>query len=795
MPQPPSGGNLGQRNDYNSSKLQYRHVPFVKPGAIRLLRLLPHPTQDAPLQCQLFEYPLLGPGEIENKHGSHLYEALSYVWGKLDGRHSISIDGRDLPVTANLHAALRHLRNRHLERILWVDAVCINQGNDGEKADQIQLMASIYSQANRVVVWLDEAGDKAGDWALQEIRRLAAEEMGGNTTELVISEKAKLGVLALLRRRWFERIWVLQEVAAAQSIQIRCGSIGLDGYAFSTALGSAALDPVYEAAPGLQSLIRPVTYLIRGATFRQGEEPVRISTRPLGELIDMYHSRQATVRHDKVFALLAMSSDPLPADLLPNYRIQWPVLFERVVTFLLGTQVTVETSPDTETAAISGRGVVIGKVSSTTQNRNNQQRVDVTLKDMSGRLHTQTPQEWTLPPLARPAQIDDLVCLLAGAARPTLIRQCNDYFSVIAIATPPLGRERAAVTSFPLRMLLVWDWEAAQPGAQRRDDYDTVMGYQVCPGTKMLALQSSKLARARHWSKLVRLWNAASVLDDGGQYREAAAALQQIIDAWEIEFGGENLGTLAAKERLVQVYRRSHEWRAAREILQQLIETRKPVQGARHPDTLRNTEELASTYEDEGALVPEKLEAITDILRRGTPLGRERVVWIAGFLDAEVLRMLFNHRGDEVEVTEDVTKAVAGNIWEGGASMNLLLDYRGDEVKITEDVLVAAASNKRQGSAVLAILLQRRKAEVGVTERVLAAATRNHWQGVQIKKLLADMEHCKPSQLGDDSVGAPLEPFELRNLNRVYDRSRIGLFTLTPIAPNWEAIHGKPTLQ
>lgn len=563
-------------------------------------------------------------------------------------------------------------------------------------------------------------------------------------------------------------------------------SIGVDGYAFSTALSSAALDPIYEAAPDLQSLIRPVTYLIRGAMFRQGEEPVRISVRPLGELIDMYHSRQATIRHDKVFALLGMSSDLLPADLSPDYGIQWHVLFERVVTFLLGTQVTVETPPDTETAAISGRGVVIGKVSSTTQNRNNQQQVVITLKDTSGRLDTQTDQEWTLPPLARPAQIGDLVCLLAGAVRPTLIRQCGDCFSVIAIATPPLEQEQAAVTSFPLQMLLVWDWEAAQPGAQRRDDYDTVMGYrtQVRPGTKILAHQSSKLDR---------LWNAASVLDDGEQYEEAAAALLQIIDSREMEFGGENLGTLAAKERLAQVYRRSHEWGAARETLERLIETRKCVQGAHHPDTLRNTEELASTHEEEGTLVPEKLEAITGILRRGTPLGRERVVWIAGSLDAEVLRILFKHRGDEVEVTEDVAKAIAGNIWEGGASMDLLLDYRGDEVKITEDVLVAAAGNKRQGLAVLAILLQRRKAEVDVTERVLAAAIGNHWQWAQIKELLGDVEHGKLS--GGDRVGASLGPFELRNFRRTCDHSRIGLFTLPPIAPNWEVIHGKPTLQ
>jgi hypothetical protein len=325
---------------------------------------------------------------------------------------------------------------------------------------------------------------------------------------------------------------VLQEVAAARGILIKCGSTGIDGYAFSAALNSAALDPVYEAAPNLRSLIRPVTYLIIGAVFRQGADEARISIRPLGELMDMYHSRQATVRHDKVFALLGMSSDLLPADLLPNYGIQWHVLLKRVVTFLLGNHVTVETWPDTEMAVIRSRGIVIGRVSSTTQDsRDNQQQVTVMSRMACGALTVWRPQIWRLPPLARPAQVGDLLCFLAGAARPTLIRQCNapcnDYFSVIAIATPPFELARM-VTSFPLRMLLVWDWRAAQPGAQGQEEYDTLTGYpaQVCPESKLLA---------HHSSKRDRLWDAMFVLNVGGLYVEAAAALRQVEEADEAE--------------------------------------------------------------------------------------------------------------------------------------------------------------------------------------------------------------------------------------------------------------------
>src|SRR5689334_18350238 len=92
----------------------------LKPDTIRLLGLMPHEDENAPIQCRLLRYPLQESGERV-----HLYEALSYVWGCSDKPHSISIDGYHLPVTANLHTALLHLRDRFMERTIWVDAVCI----------------------------------------------------------------------------------------------------------------------------------------------------------------------------------------------------------------------------------------------------------------------------------------------------------------------------------------------------------------------------------------------------------------------------------------------------------------------------------------------------------------------------------------------------------------------------------------------------------------------------------------------------------------------------------------------
>ena len=127
---------------------------FSGTDTIRLLRLLPSKDENAPIRCQLFTYSLQ-----ESNKRTHPYDALSYVWGKWDESRSIRIDEHDVLVTPNLYKALSHLRHGSIERILWVDAVCINQADIREKNEQISPIREIYGGAKEVVVWL---GDGAG---------------------------------------------------------------------------------------------------------------------------------------------------------------------------------------------------------------------------------------------------------------------------------------------------------------------------------------------------------------------------------------------------------------------------------------------------------------------------------------------------------------------------------------------------------------------------------------------------------------------------------------------------------
>lgn len=184
-------------SDLTGPVFTYTEVPLESPNSTtRMIRLLPNQDNDAEIECELFNYDLTSGSGAE----SHLYEALSYVWGSNTNSRTIKLNSCAFPVMKNLYLALSRLRNRQLERILWVDAICIDQNNREEKAKQIPLMRTIYAQAQHVIVWLGEAyGD--GDKALEGLRCLAE----GQDVDI---EGCGALCVNLFERAWFRRIWV-----------------------------------------------------------------------------------------------------------------------------------------------------------------------------------------------------------------------------------------------------------------------------------------------------------------------------------------------------------------------------------------------------------------------------------------------------------------------------------------------------------------------------------------------------------------------------------------------------------
>jgi hypothetical protein len=115
------------------------------------------------------------------------YEALSYTWGTniQDCRLLCSggIEQGCIMITKDLRSALLRLKQRRSPLMLWIDQICIDQGNENEKDGQISRMWDIYLKCSRAIIWLGMNSPQT-DLAMDAIEVL----MGPNTTDLLMSK-------------------------------------------------------------------------------------------------------------------------------------------------------------------------------------------------------------------------------------------------------------------------------------------------------------------------------------------------------------------------------------------------------------------------------------------------------------------------------------------------------------------------------------------------------------------------------------------------------------------------------
>ncbi|KAM5350389.1 hypothetical protein ACJ41O_006894 [Fusarium nematophilum] len=181
---------------------------------IRLIRLHPGRMTE-PIICDLEAACLDSPSPCD-------YTALSYVWGDSTFLQPISVNGRLFGITPNLHAALKYIRSPTEPMVLWVDAMCIDQGNTSEMSMQVPMMRDIYQLSNHVIAWLGEA-DSASSHAMDYLASDAweSEAPRGHPQAL------QLALDSLFSRPYWTRVWVMQEVAAAKQVTLMCGQKSL----------------------------------------------------------------------------------------------------------------------------------------------------------------------------------------------------------------------------------------------------------------------------------------------------------------------------------------------------------------------------------------------------------------------------------------------------------------------------------------------------------------------------------------------------------------------------------------
>ncbi|KAL8662692.1 MAG: hypothetical protein Q9202_004476 [Teloschistes flavicans] len=220
---------------------RFIYEPLRHERCFRLLKFEPQGA-DSSIRCTMSEYCL--DDNID-------YSTLSYTWGPPEApeamgsqsyqqyevqRDDIFVNDAILCIGLNLRDALIRLRHLDPNIVLWVDAICINQGDLIERSSQVTAMADIYGNCTEVIVWLGEEHTDTCD-TLDLIQSIAnastARDLEGRFVNRGIfgpqthkdpDALVSIGIptitacrwealVSFYFRRWFERLWVVQEVA------------------------------------------------------------------------------------------------------------------------------------------------------------------------------------------------------------------------------------------------------------------------------------------------------------------------------------------------------------------------------------------------------------------------------------------------------------------------------------------------------------------------------------------------------------------------------------------------------
>ena len=306
------------------------------------------------------------------------YEALSYTWGPPFEDQSLQseqilLSGSEMQITGNLFHVLKRLRLSDRPRVLWVDAICINQGDVDERSQQVAMMSQIYAGARRVLVWLGEDSDlKDGHISLEIIHHLASmseadlvmaivqSRMSGfigqdhfysvmaqllSTSKMlwemqvqdnsasvasanVQTQERVKHAMRLIRqffsRRYFRRLWVVQEMYHAKNGKLYCGQQNIYWQTFQRGFdrlrkaGTSLLLEDYHGKALLENL--DATLVERIPRMLKLERNAAHFLKCMG----LAHGTSCQDPRDRIFALSSMNDEDWPQ---PDYSLSVSQLY------------------------------------------------------------------------------------------------------------------------------------------------------------------------------------------------------------------------------------------------------------------------------------------------------------------------------------------------------------------------------------------------------------------------------------------------------------------------------------
>ena len=176
---------------------RFEYNPLPKSRSFRLIKELASDATGSHLSCVLESFSL---------DACPSYHCLSYTWGPAltsdagSGGHTNTAKV-ELVVTAEAAAAGVLSINENLSdalyqlaksfslgttRYMWIDAICVDQDNSEERSSQVLMMDSIYSGAEKVLVWLGKDMTDFSNFAWFHSDALASEYLQGSQTDSIM---------------------------------------------------------------------------------------------------------------------------------------------------------------------------------------------------------------------------------------------------------------------------------------------------------------------------------------------------------------------------------------------------------------------------------------------------------------------------------------------------------------------------------------------------------------------------------------------------------------------------------
>ncbi|KAI1361366.1 heterokaryon incompatibility protein-domain-containing protein [Xylaria arbuscula] len=206
------------------------------------------------------------------------YEALSYAWGDPHDKTTITVHGKKLEVTKSLYVALTHLRYEDEARLLWADALCINQLDIPERGAQVRQMRRIFESAESIVLWLGPDVSNNASLAMSTISQIAdflCRKLDISLSDLIeepdvynrilfrnrdriplpdecdfVTERMWDALLWLYKHAVFTRVWIIQEINAGKGRVVYCGHQTCSWDALELVAGYIVLETAFSKSHG-----------------------------------------------------------------------------------------------------------------------------------------------------------------------------------------------------------------------------------------------------------------------------------------------------------------------------------------------------------------------------------------------------------------------------------------------------------------------------------------------------------------------------------------------------------------